>query len=78
MAYGSQFQASYERALKTAQSLRFRLGGPNWETIDDFLPPKPKGMRWPTYDRLCQKIERAEATANHRLAYFANKLMRLS
>ncbi len=53
LAYDSQREAGYSRALSRAQAIRMKLGGsPNM--AEDF-PDKPKGMHWRTYDRLCRQ-----------------------
>ena len=58
LAYDSQREAAYNRALSRAQAIRTKLGGsPNM--AEDF-PDKPKGMHWRTYDRLCRKAEDAQ------------------
>ena len=58
LAYDSQREAAYSRALSRAQAIRMKLGGsPNM--AEDF-PDKPKGMHWRTYDRLCRKAEDAQ------------------
>jgi hypothetical protein len=77
VAYGSQFQTPYDRALSQARKLRARIGGPAWESLDDPFPPKPKGMSWATYDRAAQRYEGYEATADARLIALAGRLMSL-
>jgi hypothetical protein len=59
LAYDSQREQPYQRALSRAQAIWMKLGGSAC-TSDDF-PPKPKGMHWRTYERLCLEAERAEA-----------------
>jgi hypothetical protein len=56
LAYQSQHEAPYQRALSKAQKFRQRLGGS--PCTDDPFPEKPKGMHWRTYDRF---VERGEA-----------------
>ncbi len=56
LAYESQNETAYSRALGKAQDIRRRLGG---DPCGDF-PPKPKGMHWRTYWRWKQKEEEAE------------------
>lgn len=59
VAYGSQFETPHDRALSAAQDIRYRLGGMDFvSVIDGIPPPKPKGMHWRTYQR---KIKRCEA-----------------
>jgi hypothetical protein len=77
VAYGSQFQTPYDRALSQARKIRARIGGPGWESLEDPFPPKPKGMRWATYDRAAQRCEGYEATADARLITLAGRLLRL-
>ena len=60
VAYGSQFQCPRDRARSVAQMIRHRLGGNEWVSGLGGFPPKPKGMRWATYDRLQRKCETYE------------------
>lgn len=55
--YVSQYESSYERVISRAQGARIRLGG-SGNMLDDF-PPKPKWMRWKTYERLAAKDDYA-------------------
>jgi hypothetical protein len=50
LAYQSQRENGYGRSLLKAQRIRMRLGGSANMTLP--FPPKPKGMRWRTYNRL--------------------------
>jgi hypothetical protein len=75
VAYGSQFQTPFDRALSQARKIRARIGGPGWESLVDPFPPKPKGMRWATYDRIAQRCEGYEATADARLVGFMGRLL---
>jgi hypothetical protein len=56
VAYSSQFQSVYNRGHAGKAKIKDRLIGeldPNeWE-----LPPKPKWMRWRTYNRLAERFE---------------------
>src|SRR5579883_1132138 len=49
LAYESQREAPYSRALERAQRILIRLGG-SGSTSQPF-PAKPKGMHWRTYQR---------------------------
>jgi hypothetical protein len=64
IAYHSQREAPYDRAIGRAFKLRRRLGstGGIGDEID-----KPKGMRWATFDRKMEKIEQAEAAVDAHL-----------
>jgi hypothetical protein len=75
VAYSSQFQTRYDRALRAAQSLRIKLGGPDWAGFNGDDPPKPKWMRWKTYDRILERSYRYESIADEHLVYFAARLM---
>jgi len=75
VAYSSQFQTWYDRALSQGQALRCKLGGPEWAGYCGDDPPKPKWMRWKTYDRILERSYRYEEIADVRLVQFASRLM---
>jgi hypothetical protein len=54
-----------QRGISKAQKICARLGGDM--SLGDFFPPKPKGMHWRTYERLCQRAEQAEEQADRAL-----------
>jgi hypothetical protein len=72
LAYNSQREAWYQRALDQARRISKRLGG-NSGAFDEF-PPKPKRMRWATYWRL---EERYTALLNQGMAGAYSHLLRL-
>lgn len=75
VAYGSQFETPYDRALSSAQDIRYRLGGMDFVSlIDGIPPPKPKWMRWRTYDKIMQRCGAYEDKANARLVAIVNRL----
>jgi hypothetical protein len=49
LAYASQRETVYDRAMRRARKLYLKLGG---DPADDAYPDKPKRMRWTTYNRL--------------------------
>ena len=61
VAYRSQFQSASDRAYLGKERIKARLIGdlnPNeWE-----LPPKPKRMRWATYNRYIERFDDYEET----------------
>jgi hypothetical protein len=59
IAYRSQRESPRDRAIGRAFKLRRRLGSSGG--IGAYIP-KPKGMRWKTYDHEMERISRAEAT----------------
>ena len=69
IAYSSQFATVRDRALFSARHIHYRLGAKGRITMDDQLPPKPKGMHWRTYDKLAARHQRYE---NVRRAIFQN------
>jgi hypothetical protein len=71
LAYRSQRQSPYDRAISQAFKRRQRLGadGGIGDPID-----KPKGMRWSTFDRKLEQIKAAEAVCNARLFQLVQKL----
>ena len=62
---------SHDRALRRAFKLRGELGGTGG--IGEYIP-KPKGMRWRTYDRKLEEIAAAEEIVDAHLAAFLWKL----
>jgi hypothetical protein len=51
LTYASKSEASHWRAQRKARNIRHRLGATG-SSFDAPFPPKPKRMRWATYDRL--------------------------
>jgi hypothetical protein len=74
VAYGSQFETRRDRALSAAQAIRCKLGGKDYISIDDDMPPKPKWMRWNTYERITRRCEANEAICNLYLLGFLARL----
>lgn len=75
VAYASQYETWHGRALTMAQKLRMKLGGPDyWALSGD--PPKPKWMRWRTYNRIMDQADRYEAIADRRLVMFAAQFLK--
>ena len=74
LAYRSQREAPHDRALRRAFKLRGKLGADG--DIGDYVP-KPKWMRWPTYDRKLEEIFAAEEVVDAHLLGFVQKLERL-
>ncbi len=75
LAYQCQREAPFDRALRRAFKLRGKLGADGG--IGDYVP-KPKWMRWPTYDRKLEEIFAAEEVVDTHLAAFVGKLERRS
>src|SRR5262245_9923556 len=57
LAYPSQRETAYHRAMRRAQKLWRRLGG---DPADSDYPAKPKRMRWTTYNRLMGELIASE------------------
>ena len=57
LAYESQREAPYMRALRKAQRISMKLGGTG--CTDEGLPEKPKWMHWKTYSCLAREYENA-------------------
>ena len=70
LAYKSQRETDYDRALRRAFKLRGRLGADGG--IGDYVP-KPKWMRLRTYDRKLEEIWQAEEIVDAHLAAFLGK-----
>ena len=56
LRYESQYEPAFARAASQAIKIQRKLGGDGG--VDDWLPPKPKGMHWATYHRLEDRYER--------------------
>lgn len=59
LANRSQSQGAWERALQRARRIRQRLGTDG--SAGDPLPPRPKAMRWRTYQELVAELKVLEA-----------------
>lgn len=58
LVYESQREDRAHRLMHKAQKIHRRLGGSG--SLLEPLPPKPKRMRWRTYERLCQEAMEAD------------------
>jgi hypothetical protein len=67
VAYSSQFAAPHDRAEVSVCKIRYRLGGKGRIGMDDPLPPKPKWMRWRTYEKLTDRCAAYEDIAEEHL-----------
>ena len=72
LAYASQFERPWQRALRRANKLKQRLG--LGVGIAEPVPDKPKGMSVGTYGRLLDEILQAEIRVNEAQA---NRIKRL-
>ena len=74
-AYASQFLDPISRAWRTKAKVKAALLGD--EDPDEWdLPPKPKGMRWATYERWVAKYDAAEEMLDLQLVIAAARLMK--
>ncbi len=75
LAYRSQREDAYGRQLSKARNIRARLGDKSG-SLDDFLPPKPKGMHWQTYERLCEEYDQLQGGISAKLRSILASLQR--
>ncbi|MEO3474856.1 hypothetical protein AAFN86_23545 [Roseomonas sp. CAU 1739] len=75
LAYQSQREAPAGRAWRALRKVDARLGCP--DGIEGDWIPKPKWMRWPTFNRLCDRREAAEEAIDADLIRLVNQLGRL-
>ena len=71
LAYACQREPAHDRALRRAFKLRGKLGVNGG--IGDYVP-KPKWMRWRTYERAMAKIDRAEEVVEEHTALLLDRL----
>jgi hypothetical protein len=74
-AYASQFLDPVGRAWRTKGKVKAALLGDEDPDAWD-LPPKPKGMRWATYERWVARYDAAEDALDAQLVIAAAQLMR--
>jgi hypothetical protein len=60
VAYSSQFMTAMDRAYLGKEKIKRHLIG-DLDPDEWDLPPKPKWMRWKTYNRYVERFERYEA-----------------
>ena len=61
-----------------AQRLRAKLGGEEWAGYNGDDPPKPKWMRWRTYNHILDRSDRYEAIADRHLIELVARLSKMS
>ncbi|MGD9671760.1 MAG: hypothetical protein AB7U75_22390 [Hyphomicrobiaceae bacterium] len=76
VAYASQFESSTDRAHRGQARIKARLIGDHDPALWD-LPPKPKWMRWSTYDRLEERFDHYEWILDDHLMGLVARLMAL-
>ena len=56
LAYASQRHGLADRMHARNRRLHWRLGADYCELLNDW-PPKPKRMRWRTYEAICDRLD---------------------
>ena len=64
VAYSTQFEFKFDRAITARQKVKGRLIA-NLNPREWDLPPKPKWMRWHTYERLAEQYLVQQAKIDH-------------
>jgi hypothetical protein len=75
LGYACQRDDRFGRLQRRAAMLNRTLGGEGWATWSD-PPPKPKWMRWRTYDRKYECWERAVEKADEEFTIRAARLLK--
>ena len=69
VAYSTQFEPPFDRAITAREKVKDRLienlNRSEWE-----LPPKPRWMRWHTYERLADKYRLKQDIIDEGMAHF--------
>ena len=69
VAYSTQFEAPFDRAISAREKVKARLIG-DLDPRDWELPPKPKWMRWDTFERLADKYRLQQGKIDQCIADF--------
>ena len=78
VAYNSQFETWFDRACSGSRRLRRRLDDRGiFDVVGDLVPPKPKWMRWRTYDRLIERIEQYDGLTDDRTLLLMARFLKL-
>jgi hypothetical protein len=73
LAYASQCENGWDRALRHANKIRMRLGGePGMASL---FPKKPKGMWWRTYDKLREEVFEIELRAEDGFSRYMDRFL---
>ena len=75
LGYACQREGRFDRLQRRAAMLNRQLGGEGWGSWDS-PPPKPKWMRWRTYERKYEIWERAVEEANDEFTVRAARLLK--
>jgi hypothetical protein len=71
LAYACQREPAHERALRRAFKLRAKLGADGG--IGEYIP-KPKWMRWRTFEQAMAHIDRVEAVVDAHTSLLLDRL----
>jgi hypothetical protein len=74
LGYACQRESRRDQALRRARKARAKIGGSVNLTLP--LPPKPKWMRWRTYDRHRSEVDRALGVVTARTLPILQRLQR--
>lgn len=76
VAYSTQFESWFDRACTESRKLRKKLSREEvYQCVGDVVPPKPKWMRWRSYDEIISRIDAYDSLVEDRTLLLMGRLL---